>query len=118
MNSHLKKIFLFSSSFFLLTPFLIQAISIENPLKSESVGELINVLADLIFVIALAVVPIMIIIAAFNFITAGDDPEKVALAKKIILWTFLGVLIVLLGRGIISSIVSPPEPIPPPPPDW
>jgi len=46
----------------------------------------------------------MIIVAAFYFLTSGGDPEKVRTAKRIILWTFIGLIIVLLGKGIISII--------------
>ena len=116
MNFRLKKTSFFSFLLFLLIPFLVKAVAIGNPLEAESVGELINTIADLLFVVALAITPIMIIVAAFHFITAGDDVEKVELAKKILLWTFVGILIIFFGRGIISLLISPPEPTPPPPP--
>ena len=103
MKTYLKIIFsilLFS----LLIPLFIGAITIENPLEAETFEELIENLFNFIFVVAIAIVPIMFIVAAFYFLTSGGDPEKVRTAKRIILWTFIGLIIVLLGKGIVSII--------------
>jgi len=52
----------------------------------------------------MAIVPIMVIVAAYFFLTSGGDPEKVRTAKRIIFWTFIGLIIVLLGKGIVAII--------------
>jgi hypothetical protein len=46
----------------------------------------------------------MIIIAGFMFMTAGGDPNKLATAKNIILWTAVGLFIVLFAKGLIAVI--------------
>jgi len=75
-----------------------------NPFKAKSVGEFIETLISFIFWASLGIVPLMIIIAGFYFMTSGGDPEKVRTAKRIFVWTMIGFLIVLLARGLIAVI--------------
>lgn len=75
-----------------------------NPLQFGSLEELIEGLINFIFWVAIALAPLMIIIAAFYFLTSGGDPERVRTAKKIIFWTVIGVTIVFLAKGIIYVV--------------
>ncbi len=99
-----KKIFFLTFLFFLLTPFLAGAIKFENPLVGITFEELIDAITDFIFWVTIAIAPIMIIVAAFYFLTSGGNPEKVSKAKKIILFTIIGLIIILLGKGIVAII--------------
>ena len=90
-----------------------------NPLQNCDFQELIEKLIDFIFVVAIVIAPIMIIVAAFYFLTSGGDPEKVRTAKRIIFWTLIGLFIVLLAKGIPSIVkqileggqIGPPPPV-------
>lgn len=75
-----------------------------SPTSATSFDGLIYSITNFIFNIAMALVPIMIIIAGFYFITAAGDPEKIKTARKIILWTFVGLLIILLTYGLIDVL--------------
>lgn len=110
-----KKIFLliFLSSF--LTPLFTAAITFENPLEGVTFESLVSSVIDFIFWVAMAIAPIMIIVAAFYFLTSAGDPEKVRTAKRIIFWTIVGLIIVLSGRGIVAMIEQILFPPPPPP---
>ena len=77
-----------------------------NPLACGTFPECIEKIIGFIFWIALAIVPIIIIIAGFLFLTSGGDPEKVQTAKKMILYACIGLVIILLAKGIISLIKS------------
>lgn len=93
--------------FFALTlPLLASAdiITITNPIKATSFGELINGLLTFLWWIALALVPLMIVIAGFYFVTAAGDPAKVEKAKGIILYTVIGFIIILLARGFVELL--------------
>jgi len=79
-------------------PFLV------NPFKFGSFQELIEGIINFIFWLAVAIVPIMIMVAAFYFLTSGGDPERIRTAKRIIFWTVIGLAIILLAKGIISVI--------------
>lgn len=56
-----------------------------------------------------AIVVIMLLIAAFQFMTAGGDAEKVKLARTNIVWTIVGLAVALIAfniPGIISSFLG------------
>jgi len=93
----------------------VEPIVIENPLEAESFEGLLNSIVTFIFYVAIAIAPIMIMIAAFFLLTAGGDPKRVDTAKQIILWTVVGLAIILLAKGLISVLrqiigVSSPSP--------
>ena len=75
-----------------------------NPLACNTIPGCIEKIISFIFWIAVAIVPIMIIIAGFLFLTSGGDPEKVRTAKRIVFWAVIGLAIVLFAKGIISLI--------------
>ncbi|MGB9743269.1 MAG: pilin [Minisyncoccales bacterium] len=79
---------------------------LENPLKYSEFKDLINAIINFLFNIALIVAPLFIIIAGFYFVTAAGDPQKIETAKKIILYTFIGLLIIIASKGLIAFIQS------------
>jgi hypothetical protein len=80
--------------------------NIINPLACNTIPECIEKIISFILWIGTAIFPIIIIIAGFLFLTSGGDPEKVRTAKRTIFWAVIGLVIVLLARGIISVIKS------------
>jgi hypothetical protein len=54
-----------------------------------------------LFAFALVAAVIMIIWAGIDFITSGGDPKKVTIAKNKIKNTLIGVVIIILAKGII-----------------
>jgi len=104
MDSYFKGIVLLIILFSFLIPSLTEAARIVNPLEAESFEELIENLIDFIFWAAVAIAPIMIIVAGVYFLTSAGNPDKVRTAKSIIFWTIVGFAIVLLAKGIISMV--------------
>jgi uncharacterized YccA/Bax inhibitor family protein len=43
---------------------------------------------------------IMVVLAAFNYVTAGDNAEKVSKATKMIIYAAIGIAVALLAMGI------------------
>jgi hypothetical protein len=103
MRYNFKK-FLVIFFFLIFLPFLIEAIEFKPPWQTKSWQELLDAIYNFIFWVAIALFPIMVILAAFYFLTSGGNPEKIRTAKKIIFWTFIGLIIVLLGKGILAII--------------
>lgn len=79
-------------------------IALCNPLAAHTLEELIEAIIDFIFWVAVALAPLMVLIGAFYFITSGGDPAKIQTAKNIILYTVIGLAIVMLAKGIIGAI--------------
>jgi hypothetical protein len=79
-------------------------IGIENPLKAEKFEDIINNVIDFIFNIAIVISPLMIIYAAFLFVTSAGSIDQVNQAKKVIIYTLTGFAVILLAKGFIGII--------------
>jgi len=78
---------------------------LQNPLKVDSITELIKAIADIIFQIGFVVAAIFIILSGFKFVTARGKPEELAKARSMFMWTILGTAI-LLGAVIIADVIQ------------
>jgi hypothetical protein len=68
-----------------------------------SVQGIINLMCkvfDYMFYGLIALSIIIVVIAGFNYVTAGGDSEKVSKANKMILYAAIGIAIALVARGI------------------
>jgi len=101
-----KVLSIFLLSILLFPQIVLGQIEIKNPLGADTFEEIIARITNFIFSIALVVAPIMILIAGFLFITAGGSPEQVSRAKRIILWTVVGVVVIALAQGLANVIKS------------
>ena len=54
----------------------------------------------------MGVAPLMLIIAGFIFVTSGGSPDRVKTAKNLIIYTLIGVAILLFAKGLILVIKS------------
>jgi len=61
-------------------------------------------LVDWLFTILLIVAAIFLVIAAFTFITASGDPEKIGKARNFVLYALIGVAVAVASRGLISLV--------------
>ncbi len=106
MKQYLPKLILLLLLVSFLIPLTVKGIVIiENPLEADSFADLIsNIIRFIRNITIVGIGPIMIIVAGFYFVTAAGDPEKINTAKKMILWTLVGVLIILSAEGLITFI--------------
>jgi hypothetical protein len=88
-----------------LVPLITGGISFKPENSSgKTFDQIVNDITNFIFVIALAVATIMIIIAAFHFLTSGGDQNKIKTAKNIFLYAIIGLLITLLAKAIVYMV--------------
>jgi surface polysaccharide O-acyltransferase-like enzyme len=110
MKKIFNKIILFILFSALLFPLFAYAdVTIEPPIKYHSVEEVIGAIVNWVYNIALVIAPLMIMIGGFYLITAAGDPEKVNTGKKIITWTIVGIVVVLLATSakfVIETILQ------------
>lgn len=78
--------------------------AIDNPLCVEDFNSLINVIINFIFWAVIALSPIMMLVAGFYYMTSAGNVAKVALANKMILYTAIGLGVILLAKGLIAII--------------
>lgn len=80
-------------------------LAIPNPLKDvDNFGQLVDRLINFFFYIAVVLAPLMVLIAAFYFLTAAGDPKRVQTAKSIITYTVIGTAVIFLAKGLIAVI--------------
>ncbi len=80
------------------------AIELQNPLNSGDVFELIQTIISWLIAAGAPIATIMIIIGAFQIMTAQGDPKKFTTGKNTILYAALGYGIIFIGWGIVGII--------------
>lgn len=80
--------------------------TVVSNLSLDDILEILTNVGNWIFFIGLLIVPIMIIVGAAIFLTAGGDPNRMGTAKKIFLWTGVGLVLIVLARGIFAVLRS------------
>ena len=101
--------FFFGAILGLILIFLITDVSfafeLKNPLRDiTTVQDLIEAITEFAFEIAIVLATLMFIISGFFFVTAMGEPDKIKKARNIILYTFIGLIIVLVARGLVVLI--------------
>lgn len=75
-------------------------------LTFRDVVRILNRLANWMFIILLAVAVIMIIIAAYKYLTAGGDESKVSSAHKTLIYALVAIGVGLLAKGLIFLVAE------------
>ncbi len=83
-----------------------EVVEIPNPLKSNNFAELLANILQFLFILSLPVGSLMIIFAAFTFLTSAGDPEKLTTARKTIIYAFVGIIILFLSQAIVNLLIS------------
>ena len=62
---------------FILFPlfFVKGVVTLKNPLKAKDFKEFIDRVITILFYLGIVIAPLMIVLAAFFFLTAGGDPQ-------------------------------------------
>ena len=80
------------------------SLNLESPTKSRDLMELANQLVSVLVYLSFAGLTIAILYAGIMFVTSGGDTTKVKKAKDALLYTLLGLLIILFSKFIIAII--------------
>ena len=75
-----------------------------NPLKFQTISAFLNALLDVIILIGVPIVVFAVIYAGFLFVTAQGNVEKINTAKKVIVWTLVGAMLVLGAKAVALAI--------------
>lgn len=79
-------------------------ICICNPLTTTKFTDVVDRILNILFFIAIAVAPVMVIVAGFKFLTGGGNPETLTGARQMLIWTGVGFGIILLSKGIVLVV--------------
>ena len=76
-----------------------------SPIQTpQKIFDILKRIVQYVYTIFFVVAVIFIIIAAFNFLTGGDNPEKIKSAQNQILWASVAIAIALLSLGAAQII--------------
>ena len=76
---------------------------IDAPTGPTTVQGLLDVLdnvIDLLFTVLIVFSVIFIILAAFQFVTAGGDPAGITQARQKVIWAAVGIVVALIARAL------------------
>lgn len=76
-----------------------------NPLKVDTLIGFLNLVLDIILIIAVPIIIFFIIWSGFMYVTAQGKPEKIADATRAFTWTVVGAVI-LLGAKVLLAIIT------------
>ena len=60
----------------------------------------IDTITNWVFAVFITIAVIFIVLAAFQFVTAGGKPEEVSLARQKLIYAVIGIAIALLARAL------------------
>lgn len=72
----------------------------DNITTAAELIQTIQTLTDWIFVIFLLFSVVFVLLAAFQFVTGGGDPNAVGQARQKLIWAAVGILVALMARAI------------------
>lgn len=74
----------------------------EQPINPTFI--IFKVMLTFVWPIVGGVVIVLFIVTGFLFLTAEGDPAKLETARKALIWSIIGVVVILLGSFIIETV--------------
>lgn len=75
----------------------------DNP-GSDAVAQLIGNLVQVALTVAGGVAIVMIMVGAFQYLTAYGNEEKATKGRTTLMWAIIGVVVIILAKVIVSWI--------------
>lgn len=80
--------------------------TIPNPLKTTDITTLFQRLSTALIQIAVPVAVVMFVWAGVLLLMSRGDPGKVSQAKKVLLYTTIGLVVIFAASGLVDLIRS------------
>jgi len=82
-----------------------QGVTLTNPLGSGTTfRSLLGKIFTSLYEILLVVIPIIIVVGAFQMLFSSGDPEKFKKGQRTIVYAVIGLVIVLMAQGIVAIV--------------
>lgn len=80
-------------------------ITIDNPLEGKNtITDIIYAIVGFLYKLSFVVAPLIIVIAGYFFVFSGGDINKVIQGRQMIIYTLIGLLIIMTASGIIALL--------------
>ncbi len=97
-------LFLFAFLIIIAAAVSAQTINIPNPLVSGDIPTLIDKIATWLLGIGTVLATIVVLWAAFLFMTSGGNAERVTRARQTLWYAVIGLTVLLLAKGVTLLI--------------
>ncbi|MEK7503467.1 MAG: pilin [Patescibacteria group bacterium] len=77
-----------------------------NPLRYGNLEGLIDAIISFLITVGIPIATIMFVIAGIVFVTSAGDPRKAKTAKDIMIYTSVGLAVILLASGLSKVLQS------------
>jgi hypothetical protein len=108
-NKYFKSLSIVCLVIVFLIPFVVfaQDYSIPNPFgANSSIWDIIGRVINFLYYIAIIAGTFAIIYAGYLFLFSAGEIEKVKIAKKLIIYALIGIIVVFLSKGIINILLK------------
>lgn len=78
----------------------------DNVSKERDLKELVIGWTNFLLSVAALLAVIAVVWAGFLYVTAGGDDGRMETAKKIIIWVFIGILLILGAYAIVNTVMQ------------
>ena len=89
-----------------ITKSMLSAVKMNPAIQGDVWDFFSNVSNYILIVSALVVAPFLFIAAAFYFFTAAGQTEKINRARNLIFWTVIGLIVILVARGLFAYLAT------------
>ena len=74
--------------------------------QSDRPREFLSVFISWMILILIAISIIMVVMAAFQYVTAGDDTEKTSKARRTLTYSAIGIVVALIAYGFPQIVAN------------
>ena len=78
----------------------------EGPQKGGALLDTIDGITDWIFAVLMLIAVIFLVMAAFQFITGGGNPEKLSEARQKLLYAIIGIGLAFAANGVDNILTN------------
>lgn len=86
--------------------FIAQLINTDKLPKTNADQDTLNEIFSIVFVTIGALAVLMLVIAGLRYIAAQGDPNKMAEAKNMIIYSLIGLVIAALAAAIVNFVLG------------
>lgn len=87
------------------TPAVSAPVLLLNPLKVDTIAELLQLILQIVTIFAVPIIVFFIIYAGFLFVTAQGKPDQITKARNALLWSVIGGVIIL-GANVLLIVIT------------
>ncbi|MDD5098915.1 MAG: hypothetical protein PHP35_01045 [Candidatus Colwellbacteria bacterium] len=82
------------------------SIDVKSPIDAGSIDEIIQSIINAMIPIGSALAAVMYLWAGFLFLNSSGDQAKLKKARQAVIWTSVGLAVLLIGSGLVTIVKS------------